>query len=342
MVWSQHNNHESTYNSHTHGFDYSHAVFSAELEAFLGVEDDNGGTAAATQHGRSTRFMSAYGDRTDTFTKRDTVTAETKKLEQRRTTLMRDTTADGEPRRTTLLVDNTHDVTLNGEGVFKNYDHTKPANTVFRWNLLWLVLCLIAPYPLWATFVNCKLSYEFTILVNALLAVNYIYTTILCWKYMWKMIRSFNTPYWQELDPELREKVQHIVVMPTYKEPLELLMETISSVANQTVAHSIIMVVGMEEKTPNQEEKKKAIRDRFGKSFKALVFAVHPSGTPGEIPGACSNRNYAARAAVKYMIMSGLLPIDPVTKEVELDFTTCTVCDADTTFYYRSFENLTW
>jgi len=174
------------------------------------------------------------------------------------------------------------------------------------------------------------------------MSLNFIYTTVLCWQYMWKMIRSFNTPYWQELDPELREKVQHIVVMPTYKEPLELLMETISSVANQTVAHSIIMTVGMEEKTPLQEEKKKAIRERFGKTFKALVFAVHPSGTPGEIPGACSNRNYAARAAVKYMIMSGLLPIDPVTKEVELDFTTCTVCDADTTFYYRSFENLTW
>jgi hypothetical protein len=62
----------------------------------------------------------------------------------------------------------------------------------------------------------------------------------------------------------------------------------------------------------------------------------------GEIPGACSNRNYAARAAVKYMIKTGLLEIHPVTKEVDLDFTTCTVCDSDTTFYYKYFENLTW
>jgi hypothetical protein len=314
-------------------------VFSAELEAFLGNEDE--GDAGATSH-RSVRLLSTYGDRTDTLTKRGTVAAETQKLEQRRRDTKNQFDADGEPRRTTLHVDNTQEVTLDGQDVFKNYDHTKPANTVFRWNLLWLVLCLIAPYPLWATFLNCKLSYEFTILVNALLAINFIFSTILCWRYMWRMIRCFNTPYWQELDPELREKVQHIVVMPTYKEPVELLMETISSVANQTVASSIIMVVGMEEKTPNQEEKKKTIRDRFGKSFKALVFAVHPSGTPGEIPGACSNRNFASRTAVKYMIMSGLLPIDSVTKEVDLDFTVCTVCDADTTFYYRYFENLTW
>ena len=66
------------------------------------------------------------------------------------------------------------------------------------------------------------------------------------------------------------------------------------------------------------------------------------SGTPGEIPGACSNRNYAARSAVKYMIKTGLLEVHPVTKEVDLDFTTCTVCDSDTTFYNKYFENLTW
>jgi len=315
------------------------SVFSAELDAFLG-DDEN--VVTNDQPAAPARFQSLYGDRTDNFTKRDSVAADTTKLEKkRRDTLMRDN-KNGETRRTTLHVDNTADVTLDGQGVFKNYDHTKPANTVFRWNLLWLVLCLIAPFPFWMPFVHCKLNGELQFLCGLLLQVNYVFTTVLCWRYMWRMIRSFNTPYWQELDEELREKVQHIVIMPTYKEPLALLMETISSISNQTVASSIIMVVGMEEGTPDQEGKKKAIRERFGKSFKACVFAVHPKGTIGEIPGACSNRNYAARAAVKYMIMAGLLPIDPVTKEVELDFTTCTVCDADTTFFYRYFENFTW
>jgi hypothetical protein len=42
------------------------------------------------------------------------------------------------------------------------------------------------------------------------------------------------------------------------------------------------------------------------------------------------------------MIRTGLLPVDQKTKEVELDFTTVTVCDADTTFFFRYFENLTW
>lgn len=159
---------------------------------------------------------------------------------------------------------------------------------------------------------------------------------------MWKMIRCFNTPYWEELDPELREKVQHLVIMPTYREPLEVLLETLSSVANQSVAHSIIMVVGMEEKTPEQEEKIKIIKDQYGNSFKALVFTVHPFAIPGEIAGACSNRNWAAREGTKFMIKKKLLEVNPHTKEVDLDFTCVTVCDSDTTFFSRYFENLTW
>jgi len=231
-------------------------------------------------------------------------------------------------------------VTVDGRDAFENYEN-KPANSIFRWNLLWLVLCLLAPYPLWLSFISCRVAYEITIIVNLIMTLNFCFTTILCWKYMWRMIRAFNTPFWQELDPVCRDKVQHILVMPTYKEPVELLLETISSVANQTVADSIILVVGMEEKTPEQDEKKRQINKQFADSFKALIYAVHPSGVVGEIPGACSNRNYAARTAVKHMIKEGFLPVDPDSQEVELDFTTVTVCDADTTFFYRYFENLT-
>jgi len=233
---------------------------------------------------------------------------------------------------------------VKGNDAFEDYDPTKHtrANKYFRWNLLWLVFCLFAPYPLWLSFLSCRLAYEITIIVNIIMSLNFCYTTVMCWLYMWNMIRAFNTPYWQELDEELREKIQHIVVMPTYKEPVELLVETLSSVANQTVADSIVVVVGMEEKTPDIKLKKKILRDQFKDSFRALVFSIHPSGVPGEIAGACSNRNYAARTAVKHMIKEGMLPVDPETAEVELDFTTVTVCDADTTFFYRYFENLTW
>ena len=322
--------------------DEEKARVSFDVDATLGVnrtsviESIHSGTTV--EHGiGSHRLSVGFGDRSERLTKRLSVAKSTHKLEILRTSIV----GRGNEKRMTLVVD-PEESNLDGKEIFANYDYTKHANTVFRWNLLWIFIILGATYPLWATFINCKKTQEVTIIISAFITLNYTFTFFLNWRYMWRMIRSFNTPYWQELDPKIREKVQHIVVMPTYKEPIELLMETISSVANQSVASSIIMVVGMEEKTPHQDQKKEQIRKRFDDSFKALVFAVHPSGTPGEIPGACSNRNYAARAAVKYMIQTGLLEIHPVTKEADLDFTTCTVCDSDTTFYYKYFESLTW
>lgn len=293
----------------------------------------NRGSCRGVLDGSSSRLLFTFGDRSETFTKRE------RRSER---SLVNDSVTKRSSINLTEALDAlSSKATLNGRDVFANYEN-KPANSICRWNLLWLLLCLLAPYPLWLTFYDCSLSYEITIALNILMSVNFLYTTVLCWCYMWRMIRAFNTPFWQELDQDEREKVQHIVVMPTYKEPVELLLETISSVANQTVAHSIIMVVGMEEKTPDQEMKKQAINERFGDSFKALIYTVHPSGVEGEIPGACSNRNYAARTAVKYMIDEGLLPIDCDTNEVDMDYSVLTVCDADTTFYYRFFENLTW
>mmetsp|Transcript_1855 Transcript_1855/g.4235 ORF Transcript_1855/g.4235 Transcript_1855/m.4235 type:complete len:654 (+) Transcript_1855:98-2059(+) len=312
----------------------------ADLRQTIGDVDAD----MTTEYVNSTKrpsIISPYGDRR--LTTRTSVKVSTAKLEDRRQTIAKRATQTGKApgRRTTVMVDNTKDVTLDGADIFKNYK-IKPANTVFRWNLLWLAIAILSFFPLWSIHINCAKTIEAQFIMNGILQLNYLYATFLCFRYMWKMIRSFNTSYYDELDPEVRDKIQHIVVMPTYKEPVELLIETMSSVSNQTIAHQIIFVVGMEQKTPLQAEKKRKIRERFGTAFKALVFAVHPSGVPGEIPGACSNRNYAARAAVKYMIMKGLLEVDPATKEVELDFTTCTVCDADTTFYYRYFENLSW
>lgn len=232
-------------------------------------------------------------------------------------------------------------VVFKEQPLFEKYI-PKPSHSRCRWNLLWLILLMLGPFPLWLTFVNCRLSYEITICVFVLLSSNFAFTSLKCWQYMWRMIRAFNAPFWERLNPKLRVKVQHLVIMPTYKEPIEVLMETLESVANQSVAHSIIMVVGLEEKTPEQETKMSIIKSQFENSFNALVFTIHPLAIPGEIPGACSNRNWAAREGVKYMIKNKLLNVDPTTKKVDLDYTCVTVCDSDTIFFRRYFENLTW
>jgi hypothetical protein len=306
------------------------------------------GTVSRAAAGRMPSVVNNYGNRSDNMTARQSVAMRNSRLEMRRSQLAG--VADANPgdkrnfRNSAVQIDDGRNVTFKDRDIFENYT-IKPANKIFRWNLLWCVILVISPYPLWLPWLGlqgCKLNAVISTWIALIFTLNFMYTTVLCWRYMWKMLRSFNTPYWQECDPVLREKVMHIVVMPTYKEPLELLLDTVSSVANQSIAQQIVMTVGMEEGTPDQEEKKRAMRQRFGDVFKAMVFTVHPKGIPGEITGACSNRNYAARGAVKFCIKNRLLDVDPVTKSVDLDFSVLTVCDADTTFHYRYYENLTW
>lgn len=286
------------------------------------------GFSVERKSGRPSRSrVSAYGDKTELLTaRRASVFSATKKA-ARQSVIARD-------------IGGKVDVKHNGEDLFAGYTK-KPSNDKFRWNLLWLLLLLIGPFPLWLTFVDCKLSLEIQFIIACFFNFNYVLCAIYCWMYMWRMLRAFNLPFYEETDPDARDQIQHICVMPTYKEPVALLKQTMSSVANQTVADSIVMVVGMEEGTPDKEERISSIRERFDGSFKSLVFTVHPK-TAGEITGACSNRNYAAREAVKSMLRDGHILVDPQTFEADVSKTILTVCDADTTFYYKYFENLMW
>ena len=56
----------------------------------------------------------------------------------------------------------------------------------------------------------------------------------------------------------LSTRLQHIVMMCTYKEPVELLERTMDSLKKQTQREKTIMVVAMEERTPDKEEKEKS------------------------------------------------------------------------------------
>ena len=70
-----------------------------------------------------------------------------------------------------------------------------------------------------------------------------------------------------------------------YKEPVELIAETVMTLANQTMASNATMVISFEEKTPNLRKKQGQLCDLFGQKFHEIIFTIHPFGSPGEIPG---------------------------------------------------------
>ena len=87
--------------------------------------------------------------------------------------------------------------------------------------------------------------------------------------------------------------IRHIVAISCYQEPVELISRSIQTIAKQTEVHRITMVISFEEKTQNKDEKCQLLRKEFENcGFERMIFTIHPSGVPNEIPGKCSNSNY--------------------------------------------------
>ena len=118
-------------------------------------------------------------------------------------------------------------------------------------------------------------------------------------------------------------RIRHIVSISCYKEPRELIAETVQTIAKQTEVHRITMVIGFEEKTPDKEETCRWLEEKFQSvGFERMIFTIHPKGIPNEIPGKCSNANYALRMAVAQMNI----------QDHEMDHVLVTTCDADSKF----------
>lgn len=89
------------------------------------------------------------------------------------------------------------------------------------------------------------------------------------------------------------------MVTCVYREPLELILATLENVSHLSQASSVILGVALEERTPQRDLKIAEILKRFDQSFAQLIITIHPYGVGGEIPGKCSNSNFALRSIVQ-------------------------------------------
>ena len=97
------------------------------------------------------------------------------------------------------------------------------------------------------------------------------------------------------------KSLKKIMVTFAYKEPLELIVETLENVSKLSQASSVILGISLEQRTPEKDKKIAEISRRFENCFAQLIITVHPYGTEGEIPGKCSNFNYALRSIVSHI-----------------------------------------
>jgi cellulose synthase/poly-beta-1,6-N-acetylglucosamine synthase-like glycosyltransferase len=131
------------------------------------------------------------------------------------------------------------------------------------------------------------------------------------------------------------DKVNHVVIIATAKEPLHILERTFASLAAQDIPHSQLHVVlAMEaiESLSERKNKEKSLRQRFGKTLPNIYITVHTL-LPDEVKGKHANERFAAKWVYEHLIEKGKLA---------MEYLTVTSCDADHVYHYKYFSYLTF
>lgn len=129
------------------------------------------------------------------------------------------------------------------------------------------------------------------------------------------------------------DKVRHVIFLPTYKEPLEVVRETLHTLSHATfpAERMHIVLAGEQRDESNFCAIRNVVQDEFHGVFAGLHTTIHPIGLPDEIPGKGSNLHYSARVLEPIFLELGLEP----------DWTIVSSFDVDTIVHPKYFSCVT-
>lgn len=130
------------------------------------------------------------------------------------------------------------------------------------------------------------------------------------------------------------KKLHHLIVVPTYREPIHTIERGIESLAKQDVPKNQISVVLAFEEREGKEarEKAKSLVKKFGNKFANLMVTYHPD-IPGEVKGKSSNEAYAGKIAKKVLVDK---------QRRDISYITVTSKDADAELHEKFLSCLTF
>lgn len=94
--------------------------------------------------------------------------------------------------------------------------------------------------------------------------------------------------------PSHLPRLVHAVIVCQYKEPLEVLVATIESLAMNTLASNTIVLLACEDRDPNANDIFDALLKEYACYFRAFIKTTHHLES-NEVAGKSSNENHAAR-----------------------------------------------
>ncbi len=132
------------------------------------------------------------------------------------------------------------------------------------------------------------------------------------------------------------QRLHHMIFLPTYKETLEIIRDTLHSLAasNYPKEKMIIVLAGEARDHDHFQKNASAVKQEFGKTLKKIIVTEHPKDLPDEIPGKGSNLNYSA-GEVK-LVLEKEFPDIPAEDIIVSSF------DVDTTVHPSYFACLSF
>jgi cellulose synthase/poly-beta-1,6-N-acetylglucosamine synthase-like glycosyltransferase len=128
------------------------------------------------------------------------------------------------------------------------------------------------------------------------------------------------------------DRIQHLVIIPTYREPPEVLEAMLDYLAVQDFPRrNLWVVLAFEEREENGPARARRIVEQFADQFAGLRVTYHPDRA-GEVRGKSSNLAYSARRAKSWLV-------DELG--YDLESIVVTVCDADSRLHPRYLSALT-
>jgi cellulose synthase/poly-beta-1,6-N-acetylglucosamine synthase-like glycosyltransferase len=114
------------------------------------------------------------------------------------------------------------------------------------------------------------------------------------------------------------ENVRHLVVLPMYREPYEVVRESVSSLAATNYPKDKFLVVLATEERGGEESQLTArkVEAEFGTEFGGFLTTTHPADIPGELMGKGANETWALKQAVRDIVEAKKIPIDDVLVSV--------------------------
>jgi hypothetical protein len=150
-----------------------------------------------------------------------------------------------------------------------------------------------------------------------------------------KMKVNLKRNWLEELDKFEWQDIYHLVILPMYKEPLEVVRATFLSLTkiNYPLNKLIVVLAGEERGGETALNIAKEIEEEFGNKFFKFLTTRHPAEIAGEIAGKGSNDTWAIKEAKNKIIDELKIPYERIV---------VSIFDVDTIVHSEFFGCLTY